>query len=307
MDRPDILRGDHNVIEPHAIDLGRIGDVVLAVGAFGDVVAEHEVADGELGDGSPAEAFEGAFAVFRDLEAFAGPFAGFCARADVRGEFAIEPQGELAIVLADVVALHHDFDALPLAAWRAGLAFGPEAVAPEAAVGALLNVVPVGVKHPAAGRGERAVASIRLDAGAEARVARGVLAGAALRPVCGRIVAAESAEVMQVRRVFGELHIEAREDASLDGIESLEKMAAGVLAKRGGDLEAFRAVGNDFEHFAIGVLDLIPTRLQGLQRAFFEVFDEEHGWMLFDAGVARMAFGDSGASRERFERESGGG
>jgi hypothetical protein len=55
----------------------------------------------------------------------------------------------------------------------------------------------------------------------------------------GGVVAAEAAEVMQVRRVLGELHVEAREDASLDGIESLEQMPAGVLAKRCGDLEAF--------------------------------------------------------------------
>ena len=280
MHRADILGGDHNVIKPHAIRFLRVRDFVLVVGVFGDVVAEHEVADGELGDGAPAEASEGLRAVLEHVEAFAGPFAGFGAGADVGGELAIEPQGEFAVALADVVALHHDLDALPLAARRAGFAFGPEAVAPEAAVGALFHVVPVGVKHPAAGRGERAVAAIRLDAGAEARVARGVLACAALRPVCGRVVAAEATEVMQVRRVFGELHVEAGEDVSLDGIEPFEKVPAGVLAERGGDLEAFRAragrrmVAHDFEHLGVLVLDFVPTRLQGLQRAFFEVFDE---------------------------------
>jgi hypothetical protein len=60
---------------------------------------------------------------------------------------------------------------------------------------------------------------------------------------------------------------------------------------------------HDFEHLAVLALDLIPTRLQGLQRAFFEVFDEKHRGMLFDAGVAGMAFGDAEALWERFERE----
>ena len=115
---------------------------------------------------------------------------------------------------------------------------------------------------------------------------------------------------MQVRRVLGELHIESREDASLDGIESLEKMPTGVLAERGGDLEAFRArtgrgmLVHDFEHLAVLVLHFIQTRLQGLQRAFFEVFDEKHRRMLFDAGVAGVGFGDAGALWERFEGES---
>ena len=76
-------------------------------------------------------------------------------------------------------------------------------------------------------------------------------------------------------------------------------MAAGVLAERGGDLEALFSwagssmVIHEFEHASVLVFDLVPTRLEIGQGGGLKVFGNQNGGMGSDRGITGMALRDA--------------
>src|SRR5437660_12669701 len=73
LNRADVFRADHNVVEPDAIDRIRPGHMVLAPGEFSHVMQQPEKVDLELVVRPPAKAFKRFATLPHERKAHTGP------------------------------------------------------------------------------------------------------------------------------------------------------------------------------------------------------------------------------------------